>query len=77
MTAVALPPIVSHLRMLAMPRTAAASFTSILPIARNTCSITIRFDRPGPANTDQFHAYQPISGDAMTPAAQSPHLKTP
>jgi hypothetical protein len=67
-----LPPIAARPRMLAMPRTCAPSFTPDPPFGGKSCPIAISFDRPPPANTDQFHAAQPTSGDAMTPPPSRP-----
>jgi hypothetical protein len=54
-----LPPIASRLRMLAMPRISAASFTPDPPFAGKSCSIVISFDCPAAANADQFTLANP------------------
>jgi len=68
-----LPPIAACPRMLTMPPTCAASFTLDPPCRSKHMLNRHQLPSSSTANTDQFHAYQPISGAA----ANSPDLKIP
>jgi hypothetical protein len=77
MTAVALPPIAACPRMLAMPRTCAASFTPDPPFGEKFMLDCLDFDRPPPAKHPPAPRLPTHLGRSIDVATTSPHLKIP